>query len=119
MTNAIELRDCKKALELERQEVQKLNGMLDEKQHGLETTVDELIAEKELVEKLRDQLELQRKAAANTSAAHLNETQGLVKTITDEREDFKRMNLKLHGFKDGVKFVLQNLPTQLGSRDDY
>lgn len=119
MTNAIELRDCKKALELERQEVQKLNGMLDEKQHGLETTVDQLIAEKESVEKLRGELELQRKAAANTSAAHLNETQGLVKTITDEREDFKRMNLKLHGFKDGVKFVLQNLPTQLGSRDDY
>ena len=119
MTNAIELRDCKKALELERQEVQKLNGMLDEKQHGLETTVDEVIALKKAIELLQEELADQRKAAANTSVSHNNETQGLVKTITDEREDFKRMNLKLHGFKDGVKFVLQNLPTQLGSRDDY
>ncbi len=103
---------------LEKQ-IEELTASLDEKQNGLETTVDEVIALKKAIELLQEELADQRKAAAISSAAHLNETQGLVKTITDEREDFKRMNLKLQGFKDGVKFVLQNLPApQLGYRDD-
>ena len=92
--------------------------MANAKVEGQESLAAQLITSEGEVEKLRDELALQRNAAANTSAAHLNETQALVKTITDEREEVKRANLIMNGFKDGVKFVL-NCRVLADHRDDY